>query len=393
MKSPPDFRRLHLGVGRRRSICRGMIGHMQIEVINVGDGASSAFSCDSHKSLTLIDCGALLAGARGCAETTAKQLGARLRLLDTIVVTHFDMDHWGGLLDLARLFGALPGHAREVTLHYPGMPVEWTSQLTAGVLALISTKENQPLNAITVVDKWNALPDVTMRAEPLYRGDEFWANGHRWMVHWPPRNIQGTLRGTIERWLDALLDLADELHDAGSPLLRRNLREAYELTSRVPQRQDERSDEIPVDVSGPDDDELGVSAEEGYAQEIRSIPDAFRERFRNLARRMSQLDNYLSLVVEDVEGGFIGFGDVEGRALDALLALTTHPRLASRYSVMLAPHHGTHRAPPGLPSASVCIAQNGKLHSPRHHLHKRTHIDSLCLSTWEDRNAVVVRLA
>ena len=118
---------------------------MRIETINVGDGACAVTSdTDKTTDLTLIDCGRWRRGDRAAADRARDYLGERLGDVTTLVVTHFDRDHWGGLLELAATHATLrPKNAPAVEIRIPGMPDSFAKNLRAGMLALISSRDDR----------------------------------------------------------------------------------------------------------------------------------------------------------------------------------------------------------------------------------------------------------
>lgn len=73
-----------------------------MEVLNVGDGACSRVH--AGPSLAVLDCGSWgSTSGRAPANVLASALGARLADLDTLIVSHFDADHWKGLHHLAKI--------------------------------------------------------------------------------------------------------------------------------------------------------------------------------------------------------------------------------------------------------------------------------------------------
>lgn len=396
---------------------------VRLEVINVGDGACSAVSCDYHPDeVTLIDCGThnrsdVLTGPEVAA---SQHLGGRLANLTTMVVTHFDADHWGGLRDLAEPYRRRQSvTTRKLALYYPGMPVGWATsagrrdgELMAGLMALtrfVSPTKDDPVDLIALKNAWRGTADV--RHRPLYRGDTFAAHGHDWVVHWPPRRVNADRGRLYEAWLTEIEELANAMADDEEhpdPTLRDQLHEAYAQWSGFCAEDDERrglgheqSDEVdgisdrhlptvdPIDNG----DQLGVSDGErvtyqpnapGPSHELAHIGAKYRGKVRELTKAMKGIDNYLSLVVS-VSDDFITFGDIEGSALGELLHLsaTSRPRLEASYRIMLAPHHGSHDGHAHrLPKTDVCVSQNGSWLQPFNAKHTGRHACN-GKGTWE----------
>ncbi|CEP26442.1 Protein of unknown function [Propionibacterium freudenreichii subsp. freudenreichii] len=369
---------------------------LRIETINVGDGACAVTSdTDKTTDLTLIDCGRWRRGDRAAADRARDYLGERLGDVTTLVVTHFDRDHWGGLLELAATHATLrPKNAPAVEIRIPGMPDSFAKNLRAGMLALISSRDDAPVNAIELHDAWKAT-GVGVRQTVHYAGDEFEANGRTWKVLWPPHRVPTEMGDRITTWLDDLKKLADEMNAAGHGKLLDDLRKAYagveSFDASVAREESPREEpmrwpmpERHYDEHRSGDDLLPEDAETAPDTDFREVPKKFKDKLRKLANRMSSLDNALSLVITTEDGGFIDFGDIEGDALEALLRSGT---VATEYTVMFAPHHGTHEAPSGLPQAWVCISQNGVDHHRKNFLHRKTHSnEGRCVSTWDRGN-------
>lgn len=367
---------------------------MKIEVVNVGDGASSIVSCYCPGGITLIDCGSRSGPAEHAAQKLLTQLGERSRLITTMIVTHFDTDHWWGLLRLAALMKNKGGLQHDLNLFYPGLPSGIDSRFVPGVFALVSTVRNTPVNSTRLIEAWHGAMKGSLRSKNLYRGDRFVANGHDWLVHWPPRKLSGSLARPIHDWLTELYDLAEEMAQNGYPLLRDNLTEAYDTwpnSAESVYAADESNDEyvdVQYDLAATETHDV----QDGFGtQDATHVPKHLRNRFKDLVTRMSPLDNSLSLVVEDCEADFITFGDIEKEALHALVTSSNEPRLQRHYSVMLAPHHGSHEAPIGLPTACHCVSQNGEDLATLNARHMDTHMNrgGECISTWNEGNVVL----
>ncbi|MFB9315248.1 MBL fold metallo-hydrolase [Nocardioides plantarum] len=369
---------------------------MRIDVINVGDGACTAVESyvPDRGELTIIDCGthphSKVVTTPGVA--AAAHLGGRLTDLDTIVVTHFDTDHWHGLLELADFYGARETARKAITLRYPGMPDlgERVSarQARAGLMALISTRDDDPLNLVRLKTAWEQVGSVS--AVPLYRGDVFDANGRQWRVHWPPRQVDVTRGKKYAAAIREVLDLADDMAADGYTKLRDQFEEAYgaweefedqpDAIEAVPHDADPRSEEEPVDP----EDEADLDQDDDEDVDLDHVPEKHRAEFRRLVAKLDGLDNYFSLVLS-VDDQFIVFGDIEGTALRAVVT-ETRPEfaLAGHYGVMLAPHHGSHVAHASrLPAADLCICQSGSKHQGKNRLHELRHSSACHPSTWE----------
>lgn len=348
---------------------------------------------DQTTGLTMIDCGRWRRGDRVAADRAKDYLGERLGDITTLVVTHFDRDHWGGLMELAATHATLrPKNPPALAIHVAGLPDAFAKKLRAGMLSLISTRDHAPVNAIELLDAWRA-SGIEVEQMMHYAGEKFSANGLDWSVLWPPHQIPTEMGVRITTWLEELDEIAKEMADSGHGKLLDDLQQAYAEIERfdatVTRQQAFPDDPIwppRVDRQGDEsitpDDYLAHSIDPEHTDtEFTATPAAFKKRLKNLSQRMSALDNALSLVVTTDNGCFINFGDIEGDALEALLRAD---RVRGAYDVMFAPHHGTHATPDKFPSAWVCISQNGVEHHRKNHLHRSTHINTgRCISTWD----------
>lgn len=377
----------------------GIVNHyghdMWVDIINVGDGACTALEnyCSPRGGLTIIDCGthhhSKVATTPGVV--AAVHLGGRLSRLNTMIVTHFDSDHWRGLLELADLYGVRQPAARDIDIFYPGMPDLGTSmtaaRVRAGLMAMISTRDDDPINMVRLKKKWSQVSEV--RAVPLFRGDVFRANGRCWTVHWPPRIVDVARGARYATKIEELLVLADRMAGDGYPNLRDQWTEAYEAWEEFEDNRDHTQtlsfSEVPLpEPSVEPDDEDDVELGEGEGAPLNEVPEQHREEFRRLLAELQGIDNYFSLVIS-VQDEFITFGDVEGTALRAVLA-ESDPLVALKdsYKLMLAPHHGSHQAhATRLPAANLCVSQNGSKHEVTNFRHTGRHRSvNHHLSTW-----------
>lgn len=397
---------------------------MQVEVINVGDGACAAASCYCcSDELTLVDCGTHPRSkvSAGPGATAAQQLGGRLADLTTMVVTHFDIDHWGGLLELVQPYvRQQPDSRRQIRLFYPGMPVGWaTSSGDTGddllmammaVAQLISTKNADPVSAIALRNAWRG--NAVIKHSPLYRGQRFMANGCEWTVHWPPRRVSAKKGRVFEGWLERVRQVADEMAedpDHPDPRLRDQLNEAYEVLTDLQSEEDalteadllepiaaqlgkadwSAGDEDEVDEDPDADEFIGREDTQANYVALDHVPELHRAKVREIADGLVGIDNYLSLVVS-VSDEFLCFGDIEGSALGDLLRTSKAqaPEFADQYDLILAPHHGSHDTHARkLPDALVCVSQNGSWLEGYNEKHVKRH-KCLSRSTWHNGSMV-----
>ncbi len=120
--------------------------------VAVGDGACSIVS--NGTCTGVVDCGWYMGSPVAAAARLAAALRGRAPLLDALVVSHFDTDHWEGFTGLASALGAplsLPG----LKVYVPHMP----PQLPAAVWAFLTPRSQD--GAIASVLRRCLLPLVT----------------------------------------------------------------------------------------------------------------------------------------------------------------------------------------------------------------------------------------
>jgi hypothetical protein len=379
-----------------------------IDTLNVGDGASSiirhCLGCQCAPAI--VDCGQWKGAQDAPAAVVAAALGQDLANLGTLVVTHFDLDHWGGLRALARTFAAVGGGSRRIEIVYPRLP-DVAERLPATVLALLTTAAGTGVRATELMRAWREVADITTR--PVWQGDVFGAGGTSWQVLWPPPVLPPNIGHGIERALEDVKRLADDLAEAGHPALQKNLAEAYEVDgfragfrdSATRDRDDaERTrsaySEVNREWESPEANPPELQAREQRGDDdagaehsldvidLPNVPDQLAQRFRASADRLAPVNNLLSLTFHSVDdpnsdGGVLVLGDLQGRPLKQVAASSS---MRSWYKVMLAPHHGTVALPDGFASADACVSQAGERHNRNHYRHRQTHANSHCVSTF-----------
>lgn len=377
-----------------------------IDVLNVGDGACSVMRCSgwpqcSHR-MAVIDCGNWRASSAGPAQLLLDFLGDELPEIDTLIVTHFDEDHWGGLRELASLVqGSVPPHLPEfIRICYPGLP-KAAHNVPAATLAFITTARGGAVNARELVRAWESV--CRTDPVPVVEGDRLLLCGREYEVLWPPRRLPSRLEGRIGALLSELDRFAEALAAKNYSQLRDNLIKAYDRGARgFPQGPADRGWE--PDEPGPpplvarramgrtqDLDEASPppmrpsvtkprSTHSLDDVDLRWFPEPDRATAKELSRRLRRINNELSLVFHDAQhGDLIAFGDLEGAALKHVAGTEG---LLPRYRTMLAPHHGSHRVPDGFPAAARCVAQAGRRHALKWDRHKFTH-KSGCENTFD----------
>lgn len=334
---------------------------MSVQIVNVGDGACTIVR--GRGQSMVIDCGALHDDGKRSARRLADAVGASPTQLDTIVVSHFDADHWNGLEKLPDL---ITGSSLAVRLIYPRHPAA-AAGLRQMLAAVLVTKSASPHgNAIKLQDAWKrSFPNTTKHA--LVRGDRFHAAGRTWSVHWPPLDVDkkwskkfATVSAKVEKLAADNPDLRDALERAFS--------ESEPEWDSLDNNGEDQSHEAWSDGNNYDFDELPDderSDGEGQADDAPA-PDEESETTDDLTavyKDLQALNNSLSLVISDCADELVAFGDIEKWGLRRLLLSGGMPEFAI---VVLAPHHGTQV--PGesvrklFPKSAVTVAQRGSQH-------------------------------
>ncbi|MEW1583950.1 MBL fold metallo-hydrolase [Micromonospora vinacea] len=357
----------------------------RITVVDVGDGACSVVRCACTDSgcacpTTVVDCGTWRSSPLLAVERLVRVLGVHgLQRLDSLVVTHFDADHWHGL----RLLADNLHFAERSTLklYYPRLP-DRAPQIADATLALLVTSRFAGVRSLELA---TALEEVaTVDRHPLARGSEFEACDRVWEVMWPPEQLSRALGERLERAVRLTEDLAEQLDRAGHPTLRRNLEEAYERPFPGGDNQPTREVASELALQGrraargqaategrQPDRGMRASASGVHGLEAASaavIPERFRGAFIDASKRLAAANNDLSLVFHDKGGSLAVFGDASRQVLRSALR-----GMRMKYRAVLAPHHGTYPLPAGFPSAEVCIAQAGDRHVERWPKHVAGH--------------------
>lgn len=350
----------------------GAIG-MEVKVVDVGDGACSVYT--GENSLMVTDCGE---GSSGKAVSSAGKLdrivGRDSDRIQTIVVTHFDADHWKGLkaypgvLQKKNQWRVLPTH---VDFRIPRFP-RAASKLPLAQLVLEAAfaKNTGTLGAaLDLFGAWRSA-GVQVTVHPTARADTFVGAGADWTCHWPPRDI--TLLPA--RTQTAIRKLNDDLD---------------ELASQVPEF--EEALQIANGIGWVNDD--AQSEANGFTSTLtgRQLLFAINTvqptvNVGGIIRKLSTYNNAFSLVHDSVDemgnGLLVNFGDCEKVGLNSLLGLqypTQLLRLATQYEYLIAPHHGTqeprHAWKTHFPRVGrSVVAQNGRNH---HHNQKIAFLQSL----------------
>ena len=333
--------------------------------------------------VAVVDCGVYKGRPATSTEKLVGTLGDEgLERLDTMVVTHFDRDHWEGLPLLASHLQDRP-HRSEIKLVYARVPER---DLHPGVLymALLSTWTGSGVRALDLIASLESAK-VPIQPITVVEGQRFATDGVEWEAIWPPERLDSRIRDGLKSAVEAVYQLTDDLEAEGYSALRRNLEQAQgsfpdgegggEVDGPPPDWEDpeERDDAVARDIEEHPD--VGVT--HGEVADLELISPKFRARFKATAKRVAAANNELSLVFHDPSGSLIVFGDIQREALE-------HALLRSRadYEVILAPHHGTVPVPRRFPVARACVSQAGTHHFPYWNRHTGSHVRSQsCVTT------------
>ncbi|WP_241680825.1 MBL fold metallo-hydrolase [Pseudactinotalea suaedae] len=189
-----------------------------LSVLNVGDGACSVIADNEGEHLVL-DCGSWRSGGALQAQILAYSLGRRLSKVTTLVVSHFDADHWKGLRALPTV--AQRAHLpKQIAIRYPGLS-RVGRETTAAFMALRMVDDGVSLRAQDLIGAWRPVAEVD--AQPMFAGEQLELGDQTFDVVWPPRILPDSWSRAARRTLEELSALAEDL-----PELKRALNEAYE---------------------------------------------------------------------------------------------------------------------------------------------------------------------
>lgn len=344
----------------------------EVNVLNVGDGACTVLRPWPERRpgrTVILDCGTRRASPTKAAKILMNHLCGSLTDVEAIVISHFDLDHWGGLANLDRVPNP-PQDLPSIPLYYPAMPSQVQSSLLAMMGPLSRTGSaaldlQQALTKVCSPGQSPKLCPLDNASRPLnLAGEEF-------QIVWPPRTIERKQYRKIYTAVDNVKRLADDLATAGYPDLKGHLDRANRATRSLPEGP-QPTTAGPLDKEAPDQPDphgdvvLEPEATDVWIPEearplIGNIPNSWHERYRTTLRSIRAANNDLSLVLASQRGRLIAFGDIGGKALSAALSIANSKQrsLPDSYDVILAPHHGSHRYLQGMPSAKYCISQGG----------------------------------
>lgn len=295
---------------------------MLFTVVAVGDGACSVVHDWPRSDIMIADCGTAGNAGVSASEALATELDWYSVFISTVVVTHFDADHWRGLRDLPKYWVHRP--IGEVKFRYPALLPGDAGHIQKAHLAFQAARLSGPIfGALDFIGEWER-DGVAVRREPSSRGDSFTGGGTVWKIHWPP--------------------LGDQYFDKGAQLRMRRLgSEVRRLAEKVPQFA------IALDAVQHTwfNDNDGPLRNDPALQEVtgEQLFEAIRDELGNekadaFTKSLRKFTNELSMVHSSEL--IANFGDCEKGGLKALFRTErTNATLAASYPIILAPHHGT----------------------------------------------------
>ena len=354
-----------------------------LSVLDVGDGACSVLR--HGERVAIIDCGSNDLGADVACDRLLAALGGRPDVITTIVVTHFDTDHYAGFMRLADRMATRGIRFTELHLVAPRPPEE--PKYVAQYLALAMT-----VTGIRNLDLATALKNVTDEDRffylPVSRDlyPEFLAAGLRFTVRWPPVELPRRVANEVDTAMRLYGALARNLRAIENYALDNNLKRArygdwpllhpYDAEEASEEAESQRQRANAVDLDFEEDEAISAFPE----IEALDLPEELKEQFKVAWDAFRRANNNMSIVFDDREHrNLAAFGDA-GKSV--LRWLAGHGGLASRYHVMLAPHHGTQCLPENFAvRAKLCVSQNGSRRGDLWPRHVETHHNSSSCTT------------
>jgi hypothetical protein len=355
-------------------------------VLDVGDGACSVLRL---KSIAVIDCGSNDLGADAACDQLMAAIGDHPEVITTIVVTHFDTDHYAGFLRLAERMSARGIRFGQLRLIAP-RPPDVEADYTAAYLALAMF-----VTGLRNLDLADALRKVTVHGGFSYiavsraQHSLFSAAGFDFRVHWPPTTLPSRVAGNVRTAMRLYASLSEKLRARNNSVLDDNLElsRGAEWLSRDHESVDGALDSTNQarDFGEPEEFEyVSNELEEGpdYPEiEALQLPDDPKGEFRRAWDAFRRANNNMSIIFDDVyRGGLVVFGDASPSVLRWVAG---QGELGPHYYVMVAPHHGTQPLPKNFRvKAEVCISQNGARRGHLWYRHVDTHgSPSSCITT------------
>jgi hypothetical protein len=308
--------------------------------------------------------------------------------LSEVVVTHFDADHWEGLLrvvdDAPVSSSAVPPY---LPIFFPAVPFGVDTRLRTELMAFITTTGAYGVQALDLRAAWRRLTNV--RLVPLARGDSFSLAGRLHKVVWPPRRLDEQSSQRLSQLVQRIEEQAEQLAHDGYPRLQDSLRDAYKGAqhSQHPVDQELGVDgladpTLPMPLFGEEDEKSQGSIPDEMPGPAIPQEKARSPEFKNLVRRARAAQNDLSLVFHDpLRASLLVFGDAPASVVERVRS----DLRGDGYQVALAPHHGTRKLQNGAPSAEACISQAGRGLRQFWPNHTGSHLNSGdCLNTYDD---------
>ena len=358
-----------------------------ISVLDVGDGACTVLRARFGQGIAVVDCGSNDLGADEACERLLGALGHRPEAITSIIITHFDTDHYAGFLRLAERMEMRGQRFPRLTLIAP-RPPDTEPEYVARYLAMAMLK-----TGIRNLDLVEALRRVTVDGRFCYvpvsrdRWSMFSAVDFEFSVHWPPVALPAGVARQVRTALCQYESLAARLKERGDSTLDDNFEIARQGLWPAPPYDAARSSESPEEPDCRDDsfelESFDGDDEDSFAPDVRrlNLPPDLEETFRGAWDAFRRANNNMSIIFDDAEKHeLVVFGDA-GRAV--LSSVMNRNELAVRYRAMLAPHHGTHRLPANFDvTAELCVSQNGARRGHLWDRHLASHAGSTsCVST------------
>lgn len=359
---------------------------MILRVLDVGDGACSIIQCENHiHNVTVIDCGSDNRGPELASQRLLEAVGHRPETIDTIVITHFDTDHYMGLLRLAQWMKERSRSFHRLRLVAP-RPPQIEPDFVVQYLAFMTYH-----TGIRNLDVGLALMDVTEPGEfyyqPVDRGTTFHTSHWQFEVHWPPQNLPNRVAGEVRTAMRLFEGFSQKLRAREITTLDTNLKVTREGIGVWPHNGSRDTDTSVTEGSADDEIiEIDGDDEEEASEDLRidnlELPDDLQDDYKKVWDAFRRANNDMSLIFDDSDHeAFIDFGDA---GTSVLRWLGRYGNIGSHYTAMLAPHHGTHPLPRQLTvRAASCISQNGEKRGDLWWKHVTSHKHNYlpCLST------------
>ncbi|WP_377560575.1 MBL fold metallo-hydrolase [Micromonospora andamanensis] len=353
-----------------------------LTIVDVGDGACSIFRPAVGRSpAMIIDCGSNSLAANEAGDRLELALDNRIEDVGTILVTHFDTDHYLGLVRLAERMHATGERFRSLDLLFPAIP---SLEYRTAYLAFAATVTG--FRSLDLVRLLQQVTEGRFTYRAVSRGDAFRAAGHEFRVHWPPHYLGSGIAAQVRTAVQKFESLANMLHERGDSILKDNLHRARSgLWAASEVGIEDRTNaaywgaEEAAELGFDDFPEPPLVADQD-AWRI-DFPDDLKDDFRSAWNAFRRANNNMSVICDEVNHRhLVAFGDAEP---PVVREVTRTKALAELYAVMLAPHHGTHSLPSSFEVKAVyCVSQNGSKRGHLWHKHCETHKNGRpCYST------------